>query len=314
MKEYDAGSDESILENAHLIREAISTILSNFNSLEMFLLKAAKSKVHNLLYSEEIGNIALLLGIPKLHAIVYQVICEYYIESTTIAYHHPDKGIIFFRGFNTPCLKILQKLFIMLNTSEGHKVLTLAGYTGYICVFHSRPSILSVEYSLINPEISLAQAIFRYFKYKRTPGQLLRKTLEEGEKELGNPLKSRKSYDLDSTSYDRPKLVHRMRNTTASIPFNFNLMDSPLLLGGVEGGVGGGSSNVNVLRIHHNIVTKYGLSPCVQTYGDSRSMRTLEDSYKLVNYIKRDNYESISSKFGNFYIYCKLNRGEITFH
>ena len=153
-----------------------------------FLLSKMYKIVHN---SREIAGISRFLDISFADAAFFQLICEYCIHGSTIIVRQKNtEKIIFFKGLKTS-IKLLQKMFIFLNVISGtkkrFKVLTIAGYTGYLCVFHPDTALMSIEYNASIHNLTLFQVVIRYCFNKWTPGQLLRYISEEDDiSKIGN--------------------------------------------------------------------------------------------------------------------------------
>ena len=178
----------------------------------------------------------------------------------------------------------MQELFVLLNVINGRqkifKALTLAGYTGFLTVFHNNPAVLSVEYNAKIPELTLMQVIVRHFRFQWTPGQILRYCVEE-----------------NINTYERAKIVHRLRNNIASVPYRFNIMDSE-----------------NIIKVHPPIMNRFhGHTPLIQTFGDTVDpvMSIRDCSYDLVKYVRYDDIEELKSLFVDFFIYAKIKDNEL---
>ncbi len=223
----------------------------------------------------EIRGIARALKISIADCVLLQIVYEYYSQGSTVMYKN-----IFFRNIDNSELK---RVTVFLNVVQENrpdtKVLTFAGYTGYLCIFNDKENyISSVEYNAKIPDLSITQIIFRYIKYKKTPAQMMRILFED--------------------NYSIVKTVNIMKNNKMSVPFRLSIM-----------------SFKEILKVHPPIVNKIpeGVA-LVQTRGDainpSWSIKDL--TVGGMKYIKKENLEEIRKMYKeHFFVYCKLLNNRI---
>lgn len=239
-----------------------------------FRLWFRRGKKHDA-HRAELHGIARLLCVSVYDVFLYQIACEYFIESCTIVSQRKRlQDVIFFRGLKTK-LDILQSIFIHLKVySKGeykYKAVGIAGYVGYICVVFPNNTIASVEHVQKINNFSLMQSIARYHLYGWTPGKMLRFVIEENDYSCSNIV------------------LHTMKNNKASVPFRVNVVDI----------------HKHHYKIEYHNIKKYVDLTIVQTYGDYVKPMLLSHSneFALRKYVVKNDEQSIFEKYNYVFLY-----------